>query len=357
MDGGGRNEQRTDENHATQVFMVFRELYEAFVLWSFLQFFLAFLVREGDLYELSKKMVQHGVPIGSTEHLPPVKALLKNWAPGPEFVVNNLTGVFQYVVVNVLLTVAAVITWSLGIYKQENYTWQSAHTYIVIIRSIAQAWAMYNLVLFYHVWSPCIAPLHPLMKFLCIKGLLFFTFWQMVALGLLRKAGLLMSLRLLFPSNKWSQDEITIATQNFLICIEMLGFAFAHTVAYPHNEHDLLVEAQRGAELTSSLQSLTDATMGTHVIQLVREMNFLDYYHDMIGLHRIWSVTEQLPGPKQAERTIQLLDDHSGRYHHGVPIVSVDFSSPDVSLRGSLIADGPARAESPITFTSYSPNR
>ena len=47
-----------------------------------------------------------------------------------------------------------------------------------IILNISVSLALYSLVVFYHVFEKELKPHSPLAKFLCIKGIVFFCFWQ-----------------------------------------------------------------------------------------------------------------------------------------------------------------------------------
>ena len=52
-------------------------------------------------------------------------------------------------------------------------------TYIFpIVFNISIYLAIYALLQFFHTFSEELAPHHPLAKFLCIKGVVFFAFWQ-----------------------------------------------------------------------------------------------------------------------------------------------------------------------------------
>ena len=54
-----------------------------------------------------------------------------------------------------------------------------------MLTSISQGWALYCLVLFYKGLRHELAPMKPVAKFLSVKALVFFSFWQSIVIALL----------------------------------------------------------------------------------------------------------------------------------------------------------------------------
>eukprot|EP01067_Filipodium_phascolosomae_P007289 Filipodium_phascolosomae@DN5790_c0_g1_i1.p1 len=221
-----------------EMLMVIRDLYEAVVVISFLQLLMAYLGGPIRLaYEMSLDFKEDPESITHrTQHMPPLHLCMRRWVPGPDFVHKTLSGVHQYVPVNIVLTLLALLAWLLDVYKNYQHMWLGAATYIVVIRSLSQAWALYNLVMFYHCFHERLRPINPLPKFLCVKGILFFTFWQSVIIGLLLRSGYLENTAVAFNPSKWNSHEIAAGIQNYFMSLEMVGFAIAHMFAYPYDE-------------------------------------------------------------------------------------------------------------------------
>ena len=58
----------------------------------------------------------------------------------------------------------------------------SGWVYTCFLRNLSQFVALYSLVMFYHGAVKLLQPLKPLQKFLSIKLIIFFTFWQKLVL-------------------------------------------------------------------------------------------------------------------------------------------------------------------------------
>lgn len=96
-----------------------------------------------------------------------------------------------------------------------------------IILNISFYVAMYSLVVFYHVFAKELKPHKPLAKFLCVKGIVFFCFWQGVLLNILVKMGVIKS------HHFWMDVEhVEEAIQNVLICVEMVLFSVFQQYAF-----------------------------------------------------------------------------------------------------------------------------
>ena len=197
---------------------------------------------------------------------------------GHIFLRNTLLGVFQYCAVMLGVTFVSMLAWVLGFYNAESFSFGSAYTYLAFMQSASQCYALYCLVLFYQVSGlrgplarrVCVLPVHILgleaetgcnpsaaqVRLHQIGGILHVlagdvrpvqspSFWHMTLATLLPQeiliacavhVGFITNESLdegyeKMPSNYWSTSEIANGLNDFMICVEMLGFAIAHVYA------------------------------------------------------------------------------------------------------------------------------
>jgi hypothetical protein len=115
----------------------------------------------------------------------PLLGYAEGWAMGEEFLDKCRLGVLQFVPVQALATVATVVCEWRYTYHEGRWSWGAGYAYVTPVRAISQGVALYCLVYFYHGTEKLLRPIDPLAKFLSIKLVIFFTFWQSVILPFL----------------------------------------------------------------------------------------------------------------------------------------------------------------------------
>ncbi|KAJ4703390.1 hypothetical protein OWV82_023304 [Melia azedarach] len=140
---------------------------------------------------------------------------------------------WQFVVIRPICSIFMITLQVLGMYP----TWLS-WTFTIIL-NISVSLALYALVVFYHVFAKELEPHKPLAKFMCIKGIVFFCFWQGVVLEILAATGIIQS------HHFWLDVEhIEEALQNVLVCLEMVVFSVLQQYAYNVSPYSGDVEAK-----------------------------------------------------------------------------------------------------------------
>jgi len=166
----------------------------------------------------------------------PLKYVVRPYELGPDFVTKATIGIFQYAFVSIFLFLMNCLLWRPPWDKREPW-FRETHTYIElatkITKSISCGWAMYNLVMFYHKVQPLLKNFKPLLKFMSIKGIIFFTFWQGIVFFFLGHLGVIPDKMEDSAGEVWHRPKIAKGLLHFLVCLEMPIFAFMHRCAYP----------------------------------------------------------------------------------------------------------------------------
>jgi hypothetical protein len=185
-----------------------RELYEAFTVYSFMHLMTDFMQKLADLEGDGVTVVtlmndpQRGAGVDRMHHRLPVSLLekagwIKPWAmQSPDstscpFYDTCKRGVLQYVPVACFCAVMASTLELLGGYHEAQISLHYGWFYLCLLRNLSQFVALYCLVMFYSGAKKLLDPLHPLSKFLSIKLIIFFTFWQKLVLIALKHFDLL----------------------------------------------------------------------------------------------------------------------------------------------------------------------
>eukprot|EP00455_Lapot_gusevi_P006049 TRINITY_DN12587_c0_g1_i13.p1 TRINITY_DN12587_c0_g1~~TRINITY_DN12587_c0_g1_i13.p1 ORF type:complete len:341 (+),score=13.31 TRINITY_DN12587_c0_g1_i13:79-1101(+) len=243
-------------------FDILRECYEALVIYSFYQFLVTYLGGEDELAViLSKKDVQ--------PHVCPVQYCCKPWPMGRIFIYHTKVGTLQYVIVKPAMALTSFILQAVGKYEEGEFSWSVGYPYVAFINNLSQIWAMYCLVMLYLATYKELAPAKPMPKFLTIKAVVFFTFWQSVAVAVLVK------LDVIQRTETYSVDNISKGFQDFAICIEMLIFAIMHVFAFPAKEFHNPERSQRGALLRSLLTITNPLDIVGDVRQTISDTKYL----------------------------------------------------------------------------------
>jgi Organic solute transporter Ostalpha len=63
-------------------------------------------------------------------------------------------------------------------YEDGYFAWDSSYVYLIIAYNISVGWCLYCLAMFYFTCSKDLKPYRPFPKFVCVKSIIFLTFWQ-----------------------------------------------------------------------------------------------------------------------------------------------------------------------------------
>lgn len=256
-----------------------RDFYESFVLYSFFQFLIEVLGGEEALILMLKdksptrgshmwglqwcvKPWLMGQPVRRSDDENDLKVpssargrnmtSLKRVHWKSPFFVKCKFGVLQYVLCKFVCSSFAMILQRSGMYNEGDFSPKGGYLYICFVTNISQCWALYCLILFYYATHNELGPIRPVGKFLSVKALVFFTWWQSVGISILYQMDMLPRYNDSKLTINMSPEDVAKGIQDYLICIEMFFAAIAHTLVFPHTEYSQKAVEARARALNQS---------------------------------------------------------------------------------------------------------
>ncbi len=232
---------------------ILRDTYEAF---CFLQFFKLCAFFVGGEEELATQLA------GEPAFKLPFPLQRYTVQPGPKFLRIMKLCILQYVVVRPLNSLAAIICQAIGVYGEGEWRFDFAYIYLqVLVGNISFTVSFYCLFTFYlatkeilraskvnrekNAWWRWIflfilfSSTQPLLKFISIKLVVFWVFWQGLIFAILAGFGVIP------PMWRYSTWEFALVLNNSIITIEMFSVAVLHIWAYPYDVYKVSVQSQR----------------------------------------------------------------------------------------------------------------
>lgn len=220
---------------AAQFLDPIRDIYEAFTIYTFFQLLINYVHGERALI-----IMTHGrAPV---HHLWPLNYVLpKVDISDPYTFLAIKRGILQYAWLKPILSIAAIIMKATGVYQEGYIGPTSGYLWSGIIYNISVTVSLYSLGLFWVCMHQDLLPFRPMPKFLCIKLVIFASYWQGFFLSILVYVGAIPD-----TVEGYSSDNLAAAIQDALICCEMPIFAVAHWYAFSwHDFADNSISAAR----------------------------------------------------------------------------------------------------------------
>lgn len=204
------------------VFDVFRDCYEAYVIYEFFVLLVQFCDGEDNLIEIlnDKPPQEHPWPF----------CFLPKFSMGRRFYILCKRCVLQFVIVKPLLAFVEVILELCGVFHDGSFSPKYGYLYVTIIDNTSITIALYFLVVFYMPIADELKPFRVIPKFLCIKTVIFFAFWQGVLVAFLVWVGAIKA------DEDWTVQNFSAYIQDSLICVEMFIISFGHAYAFGYSQ-------------------------------------------------------------------------------------------------------------------------
>ena len=283
---------------------------------------------------------------------------MKQWEMGEEWLQECWKGVLQYVIFQVLfaMVVAGTRLWTLddnsdayGEGCMNPFSWNNedasaytkahpgkpgtpeqirklnpeyqlyrcgerAYPYTTLVISLSQMYALYCLVFFYHGTAKPLKRIKPLAKFISIKMIVFFSYWQGLGLSMVEGNTDLLDGPAIFlglcerasPDSDICVDHagtesLSTGIQAVLICIEMFAAAIAHKVVFAYSEYrDRLTDTVELGFCGAAAHSMNNKVLVDMSKDYVRnEVDVVRVVADAAG-HAM----------ERAEHAVEVVEDH-----------------------------------------------
>lgn len=211
------------------------DLEKAFTIYTFVQLLINFLGGERSLIIMmhGRRPVDHPWPLNYI--FPPVDI------SDPHTFVAIKRAILQYTWLKPLLSLGTIIMKATNTFKEGYLGPDSGYLWTGIIYNVSIFLSLYALAMFWVCMSDHLQPFRPMPKFLCIKLIIFASWWQGFFLSIIQWLGAI-------PNDVpgYSEDSLALAIQDALICFEMPLFAIGHWYAFSwHDYADVTISAAR----------------------------------------------------------------------------------------------------------------
>lgn len=196
---------------------------------------------ESDCPESGLHVVSHSSHLRKLRHLPLLDRCLPPWRSARQMLKWCIRGTLSYIIVGICYVVVRVVLFSIASASGEGEHLTGKGAVMMVAQGFlvaSQGCAITALTTLGVNMMEDLKPLHGHWKFLSVKLVIFFTFWQGLVLVGLQSLGALQPM--VDQALHWSSPkDVAVSFQNWLICLEMLIASVLHFKVWP--PHDYLI--------------------------------------------------------------------------------------------------------------------
>ncbi|ODV63178.1 Hfl1p, partial [Ascoidea rubescens DSM 1968] len=214
-----------------------REIYESFVIYTFFTLLTDILGGERNIiiFTSGRKPIAHPLPFSLFFN--PIDI------SDPYTFLSIKRGILQYVWIKPILCLLIAITEFFGWYDVNDLSIWSSYLWLNIAYNFSVSLSLYNLAIFWKCLYNDLMPFNPWGKFLCVKLIIFASYWQGIILGILNYLGYLDNIKndtdIDLPKEPESNEyNLSTSIQNALLCAELILFAIGHWKSFTYKAFD-----------------------------------------------------------------------------------------------------------------------
>ena len=208
---------------------------QAFTIYTFFQLLINFLGGERAVIIMThgRPPIQHAWPLN---HIFP-----KVDISDPHTFLAVKRGILQYTWLKPILALVSIVMKATGTFQEGYLGLTSGYLWTGIVYNISMTLSLYSLALFWVCLHDDLRPFRPIPKFLCVKLIIFASYWQGFFLSILQWLGALSN-----GASGYTPDNLAASIQDSLLCFEMPIFAVSHWYAFSwHDYADIAISAAR----------------------------------------------------------------------------------------------------------------
>lgn len=286
-----------------------REIYEAFVIYTFFSLLTDMLGGERSIIIMTsgRKPVSHP---GSLKYIFPDIDI-----SDPTSFLMIKRGILQYVWLKPFICFGTILTELLGVYNVNNMSAESIYLWLMILYNISVSLSLYCLAIFWKILWNDLKPFNPVGKFLCVKLIIFASYWQGVLLTILNY------FHVLPGSDDTSKSNSNIGTsiQNALLCVELIGFAIGHWISFSYYPFTI---SQIPNSRLSFYYALRDMFGVKDLIQDFKVTFQGDYYKDYKTFDSVNALLQHSTKTRMKKINQGLRYHYDGKQKHWLPLNS-----------------------------------
>lgn len=212
----------------TGYFNLVRDIYEAVLIYAFFNLLALYVAYDFDTGEVDYDRIYSALETkGVRNHIFPMNLILK-----PMVLISKIRAewhfkqsrlfILQYLAIKPLTSLIYIIIDVID--SESPVTWVLSGIVFVSV-----SFSLYYLVLFYQILHEELAYAKPLLKFLSVKGVLFFTFWQDFVVEIIVD-------KALSTADESTKLFIITDIENMLVCLEMVILTIMTTIAFSYKD-------------------------------------------------------------------------------------------------------------------------
>ncbi|WVR05565.1 hypothetical protein IAU60_002584 [Kwoniella sp. DSM 27419] len=213
--------------------------------------------------------------------------------------------VMQYVILRPLISIIGIVCEYYDLLCPSEYSIHYASVYLEAVDFVSISIALYGLIVFYVLCKDELKGRKPLNKFLAIKLIVFFTFYQSFVFSVLQSHGVIKGTAL------WTATNVSDGLSALCTCVEMVFFSIYMGWAYNWTDYTDPAKNpyQRKTSVKTYFQAIWDTiNLSDFAVEIYRACKFfVDYLRGKPGTHSHPTKLQQTFMPDDMEEKPQEL--------------------------------------------------